>query len=106
VAKHHRDDYRVHAPAAELGGDGVAHVVQPRCRVQPGFAGEAFERAGERVRVDEEPIPAVAHERERPAELVERVTPSRAQGGSPPQLFASVQPDPLKGEGGKLNDPT
>jgi len=105
VAKHHRDDYRVHAPAAELGGDGVAHVVQPRCRVQPGFAGEAFERAGERVRVDEEPIPTVAHERERPAELVERVTPSRSESGSPLHLLASVPPDPLLGEGGKLKDP-
>ena len=100
MPEHGGDDHGMHTTAAQLGGDGVAHAVQPRCRVQPGFAGEAFERAGERIWIDEEPVAAVADEGSGSAELVERVTPSRAERRAPLQLLPAVQPDPLHGEGG------
>jgi len=74
--------------------------------VQPGFVGEAFERARERIWIDEKPVPPVAQEGDGSAELVERVTPGRAESASPVHLLASVPRASLQGEGGKLNDPT
>jgi len=41
------DDHGLYALAAELGGDRMAHVVQPGVGMQPGFDGQALERACE-----------------------------------------------------------
>jgi len=105
VPEHGGNDHGVHTTAAQLGGDGVAHVVQARVGMHARLTRQAFERAGEGVGIDQEPVTAVAHERDGTSELVEGIVPSRSERGAPLQLFAAVPPDPLQGEGGKLNDP-
>ncbi len=101
-----RDDHWVHPPSAELGGDGVAYIVQAGVWMHAGLAGKPLERAGERIWVEEESVAAVAHEGDRTAQLVERIAPSGTEARTPLQLFASVPKDPLQGEGGKLNEAT
>lgn len=101
-----RDDHRMHPSAAELGGDGVTNVVQAGGGMHPCPARQPLERAGERIRIEEEPVALFAHQGDRPALLIEGVVPSRAEGDAPPELFPSVAPDPCEGEGRQLNDPT
>ena len=70
------DDYGLHALAEEFGGYGVADVVQAGVGMQAGLECQSFERARERVRVDEVTVPAVTHEGDGTAVLVEGIAPS------------------------------
>jgi len=71
VTEDGRDDHRLHASAAELGGDGVAHIVQAGVGMHTCLASQALEGARERVRVNEEAVASVADEGDRSAELVD-----------------------------------
>jgi len=61
VAENGGDDHWLNALPAELGGDGVTDVVQASIGVQSSQESQALERARERVRIDEEAIPPLAH---------------------------------------------
>jgi hypothetical protein len=86
VTEDGRHDHWLHASAPELGGDRVAHVVQARVVMQPGFDGQALERAGERIGVQGEAITTIAHHGHELPALVEGVTPSRTERHASLQL--------------------
>ena len=64
-------DNGLHATTAELGGDRVAHVMQPRAGMHPGSARQSLERASEGVRIQGETIAAITYHREWLALLVD-----------------------------------
>jgi hypothetical protein len=81
VTEHGGHDHRLHPSSLELGGDRVAHVMQSRFRMEAGQPGKGLERARQRVRVDEESIPPIAHQGDRTPQLVERIPPSHPELG-------------------------
>ncbi|HEX9123992.1 MAG TPA: hypothetical protein VF984_11685 [Actinomycetota bacterium] len=95
----------MHTSAAKLRGHRVADVMQPGGRVHPGPVGQPLERPGEGIRVRGQAISAIAHHRKRIAPLVQWVTPCGAERRTSLELFTSVSPDPLQGEGRELDYP-
>jgi hypothetical protein len=86
ISKDRGDDQGMHASAPKLSSDRVAYVVQAGGGVHPRPSSEPPEPTGEGVRINEEPVPAVAHEGDRTAEIVDRVPPSWAKSRAPFQF--------------------
>jgi hypothetical protein len=83
----------------------VTHVVQPRRGMQPGIASEALESVSERVRMQEEAIAALAHQRRRCPLLIERIFPPSSEQPSPLELLSAMSADALQHEGRQLDHP-
>src|ERR671918_2439133 len=87
------DDHSMHSLTTELGGHRMAHVVQTGRGMQASQASKTLEGVREGVGVQEGSVPALAHERNRSALVIDWITPPCSQDRAPFELFSPMTAD-------------